>query len=113
MLNLGVENCADVGPARIHLHCARRRNDFLGALGAGNKEHDLQDLPAPFHAEDFGHPGADPFKMLRGLDNPDESDTASDNGALSVALDKMFDVWDLMCDSYTSSNQDDSSVRIE
>lgn len=89
----------DVGLAREHLHAGARGVDFLRASWTGDEEEDLEDVAAARHGEDLCHPGADPFKMFRGLNDPDESETAGGGGPVGVLGDDFTDMGDLMADT--------------
>ena len=75
--------------------------DLLGAPRSGHKQQDLENLTTAGHREDLRHPGADPFKVLRRLDDPYEGETAGGGGAIGVGSDNITNVGHLVSDTNT------------
>lgn len=87
--------------------------DLLGAAGTGDEEKDAKDVATLLHTENLGHPRADPFEMLGGLDDPDKSDLAGGVGSVRVTGDEIADVRNLVGDTNTGGEKHDSAVRCE
>lgn len=78
-----------------------------------HEKQDLEDIASLLHAEDAGHPGADPFEMLGGLDDPDKDDFAGCDGAVGVTCDQVSNVWDLVSDAHPTGEHEDCAVGVE
>lgn len=87
--------------------------DFLGASWTGDEEEDLEDVAAAGHGEDLCHPGADPFEMFRGLNDPDESKAASGGRAVCVLSNDFADMGNLVADSDAGGPEHDGAIRGE
>ena len=62
--------------------------DFPRAAGPGHEDLDAQDVPAARHSKDGRHPGADPFDVFGGADDPDQGDGAGGADAGGVVSEK-------------------------
>lgn len=87
--------------------------DLFGAARPRDEEQNFEDLATARHGEDVCHPCPDPFEVLRRLDDPDKSQTASGAGAVGVSGNKLAYLRNLMCDANTRSPKHDGTVRSE
>lgn len=113
VLGLNANQSIDVRPAGEHLDGGARALYLLGVAWTRNEEHDPEDLPTAFHAQDGRHPWPNPLEVFRRLNSPHERDSSSCNGALCVAGNKMAHEWDDVCDAYAASEQDDCPIGVE
>ena len=70
--------------------------NLLRAAGPRDEELDAQDVAPFMHGQDVGHPGSDPFQVLRGSDDPDEEHASGGDGAGCVAGDEVAHEGDLV-----------------
>lgn len=95
---------------REHLHRRARAVYLPRAPRPSHKELDAEDVPPFVHCEDRRHPGADPFEVLRRLDDPYEKHAAGGDRAGGVACDQGAHVGDGVGDAYAASDEHDRSV---
>jgi hypothetical protein len=84
--------------------------DLLSAARTSDEEQDLEDLATTGHGENLRHPGADPFKVLRRLDDPDKSKAARRSRTVGVGSDNLTNVGNLVRDADTSRPEHDSTI---
>ena len=110
LLLLLLDKSTAIGLTREHLHAGAGRVDLLCAARAGDEEKDAKDVTTLLHAEDLGHPGTDPFEVLRRLNDPNKSDLASGVSAVGVTSDEVTNVGNLVSDTNTGSEEHDGAV---
>lgn len=113
LLHLLVDQRVDIGTSREHLNAGGWGVDLLGAAGTGDEQQDFEDLTAAGHGENVGHPGPDPFEMLRRLDDPDKSQAAGGGSAVGVSGYDLAHLGYLMRDTNTCCPKHDSSIRVK
>lgn len=110
LLHLLVNQSLDVGLTREHLDTGGRRVDLLGAPWPGDEEEDLENLATARHREDLSHPGADPLKVLWGLDDPDKSETTCRSGSVGIRGNNVAHVRNLVRNTDTSCPEHDGTI---
>lgn len=103
----------NVWPAREHLDGGTWALYLPGITWTSDEEHDPEDLPAAFHAQDGRHPWPNPLEVFRGLDDPYERDSSGSDRAISVAINKMADERDMVCDTHTACKEDNSPIGVK
>lgn len=86
ILDLHADQSIHVGTTREHLDGGTGALNLLGVSRAGDEQHDTQDFPPTLHGENAGHPGTDPFEVLRRLNDPHQCDAAGRDSAVCVPL---------------------------
>lgn len=87
--------------------------NFLGRARPADEQHDLENLAALLHGQNLGHPGANPFEVLRSLDHPDHDDLASSNCPVAITSDEITDVGNGLGHTNTTGKEHDCSVRVK
>lgn len=108
--HLLVDECLHVRSAGEHLYTGRGRVDLLGAARPCDEEQDLENLATARHGEDVCHPRADPFEVLRRLDNPYQGQPSGGGGTIGVSSDDFANLRNLMRDTNTCGPEHDCAV---
>ena len=98
------------GSTGKHLDRATGTDDLVLVPGTGDEQLDAQYLSSLLHGQDLRHPRTDPLQVLWGLDDPDEGDAASGDGAGGVAGYEVSDVGDLVGDADAGGEEENGSV---
>lgn len=106
------DESANVGLAGEHLDGSAGGVDLLGALGAGNEEQNAEAVTSFLHRQDLSHPGTNPFKVLRALEDPHKDNFAGSTGVVGVSSNKLASVRHSVRDANTGSKQHDMTIRL-
>lgn len=86
--------------------------DLLCIARSANEEHNAKTVPTLIHGKDFSHPGTNPLKMFRRLNDPDKDDLASSNRAVGITRDEITNVRNLVSDSDAAGEEHDCAIRV-
>lgn len=84
--------------------------NFLGAARSRDEEEDLKDFATTGHGQNVCHPCADPFEVLRRLNDPDQGKPTGGGCTVGVSGNDLANLRNLMRDADTSSPKHDCTV---